>query len=63
MRERLSGDIIIEHEPKGLRGCPCVVIQIEGLGNLRLRFTLEDAENIGEKLIECVRRAEETAEK
>lgn len=55
-----GGEIEIEYEPNrplGL-GRGCVKITFPDLGNLKIRVTLEDAENIGEKLIEVVRAAE-----
>lgn len=53
-----GGDVIVEHEPNGLRGHPCVSVNFVAFG-VTIRITLEDAESLGEKLIECVRGAEE----
>jgi hypothetical protein len=56
------GDITVEHESEGVRGRPCVAVTFESLGDLKLRFCLQDAESLGEALIKIVRQAEEAAE-
>lgn len=51
-----NGVVVVEHEPKGLAGLDAISLTIEGV--CTFRFSLTDAESIGEALIETVREAE-----
>lgn len=48
-------EIEVEHEPHGFSGRGAITIAFPGI---KYRVCLEDAESLGETLIECVRRAE-----
>lgn len=48
-------EVEIEHEPKAFGGTGAISLKF---GGVTMRWTLEDAETIGEKLVECVRNAE-----
>lgn len=65
MRSQINLDgqeILIGGQSRGLRGGTGVVVEIPAplpIGRIILRMTLEDAENIAEKMVEAVRRLEE----
>lgn len=49
-------EIEIAHEPEGFRGRGAVTIKFPP--GIKYRLTLEDAESVGDMLIDVVRRAE-----
>lgn len=53
-----GGNVTVEHEPNGMNGRDCVMIHFKEAG-IQLRFTLEDAETLGEAMVRVVRAAEE----
>jgi hypothetical protein len=66
MKFTVEGNVTIEYLPNGMNDRDCVQITIPGIGplmrNMRMRFTLSDAESIGEAMIGCVRVAEQERE-
>lgn len=61
-----GAEILIGGQSHGLRGNPGIVVEIPAplpIGRIILRMTLEDAENIAEKMLEAVRRLEEAMPK
>lgn len=62
-RQRFSeSNVLVAHEPNGLApGQSCVAVTFCAVGNLTLRMTLTDAEQLAEAIVQCVRRAEESA--
>lgn len=63
MKRRFSSlDIEIEHDPKGLDGKGSVAVIVHDFG-FTLRLTLQDAETLGEQLVQMVRRSEEKSKR
>jgi len=61
MKRRFSDgelELEVEHRPFGLDGRGGVRISIPASPGFQLTMSLEDAENLGEALIKCVRAAE-----